>query len=302
LAVPILLGLLAGCGKSRSPEVVIYTSQDEVYAEPIFKDFETQTGIKVRPVYDSESVKTVGLVNRLMAESANPQCDVFWNNEEFRTRQLAAHGVFRATNSWAELGYRTRRMVINTNLLAMEKAPRSFSDLTNEAWRGKVALAYPMFGTTSTHFLALRQHWGDARWQAWCRALMANKPFLLDGNSVAVRFVGSGQAWIGLTDSDDIASEQKEGLPVTALPVNELTLFLPNTVGVVRGAPHPAEAQRFFEYLRKKEVSQRLVDARALEGATLDANRTEPGLAVDWDRLLEDLDAATAEMKGIFLR
>src|SRR5271156_5193561 len=74
LAVPILLGLLAGCGKSRSPEVVIYTSQDEVYAEPIFKDFETQTGIKVRPVYDSESVKTVGLVNRLMAESANPQC------------------------------------------------------------------------------------------------------------------------------------------------------------------------------------------------------------------------------------
>src|SRR5580700_4973525 len=87
--IAALMGLLvmAGCG-GKSPEVVIYTSQDEVYAEPIFKDFEKETGIPVRAVYDSESVKTVGLVNRLIAESANPQCDVFWNNEEFRTRQL----------------------------------------------------------------------------------------------------------------------------------------------------------------------------------------------------------------------
>ncbi len=302
LAAVLGLWLVSGCSKSRSPEVVIYTSQDEVYAEPIFKDFETQTGIKVRPVYDSESVKTVGLVNRLMAESANPQCDVFWNNEEFRTRQLAAHGVFRATNGWAELGYRSRRMAVNTNLVTPDKAPRSFSDVTNEVWRGKVALAYPMFGTTSTHFLALRQHWGDAAWQAWCRALVANKPLLVDGNSVAVRLVGSGQAWVGFTDSDDIAAEQREGLPVMALPVNELTLFLPNTVGVVRGAPHPVEAQRFFEYLQQQSVSQRLVDAHALEGATLDANWSERGLTVDWDRLLQDLDTATAEMKEIFLR
>src|SRR5271154_5960761 len=89
-----------GCTKSGPPIVVVYTSQDEVFAEPIFKEFEAQTGIQVRPVYDSEAVKTVGLVNRLLTEKNNPQCDVFWNNEEFRTRQLAAHGVFRETNGW----------------------------------------------------------------------------------------------------------------------------------------------------------------------------------------------------------
>src|ERR1700689_3544077 len=149
--------LWAGCGKSGPPTVVVCTSQDEVFAEPIFREFETQTGIQVRPVYDSEAVKTVGLVNRLLAETNNPQCDVFWNNEEFRTRQLLAHGVFRDTNAWAELGYRSRRMVINTNLLPLAKAPKNFSDVTNAIWRGKVALAYPLFGTTSTHFLALRQ-------------------------------------------------------------------------------------------------------------------------------------------------
>lgn len=298
----LCLALLAGCGKNGGPVVVVYTSQDEVYAEPILKEFEQQTGIEVRPVYDSESVKTVGLVNRLLAESSHPQCDVFWNNEEFRTRQLAARGVFRATNGWARLGYRTRRIVINTNLVKLAEAPRTFSELTNEIWRGKVALAYPLFGTTATHFLAWRQRWGDAGWGAWCRALAANKPFLVDGNSVAARLVGSGQAWIGFADSDDIASEQREGQPVLALPVNEETLFLPNTVGVVRGAPHPAEAQRFFEYLQTREVSQRLVDAHALEGAVFDANQTNTGMKVDWDALLRDLEPATAEMNGIFLR
>ena len=55
--------LLAACG-GNSPEVIIYTSQDEVYAEPIFNDFTKETGIRVRAVYDSEAVKTVGLVNR----------------------------------------------------------------------------------------------------------------------------------------------------------------------------------------------------------------------------------------------
>jgi iron(III) transport system substrate-binding protein len=297
-----LMLLFAGCGKSGAPVVIVYTSQDEVYAEPILKDFEKQTGIEVRPVYDSESVKTVGLVNRLLAESRNPQCDVFWNNEEFRTRQLAARGVFRATNGWARLGYRTRRIVINTNRVALAQAPRTFSEVTNEIWRGKVALAYPLFGTTATHFLAWRQRWGDAGWRTWCRALAANKPFLVDGNSVAARLVGSGEAWIGFADSDDIASEQREGRPVMALPVNEETLFLANTVGVVRDAPHPEAAQRLFEYLQTREVSQRLVDARALEGVVFNPNQADSGMKVDWDGLLRDLEPATAEMNEIFLR
>src|SRR6476661_7022367 len=51
-----------------------------------------RTGIIVRPVYDNEAAKTVGLVNRLIAEKNNPQCDVFWNNEELRTHQLAHDG------------------------------------------------------------------------------------------------------------------------------------------------------------------------------------------------------------------
>src|SRR5580698_3713649 len=70
-AILLCLALLAGCGKGGAPVVVIYTSQDEVYAEPILKDFEKQTGIEAQAVYDSEAVKTVGLVNRLLTERPN---------------------------------------------------------------------------------------------------------------------------------------------------------------------------------------------------------------------------------------
>src|SRR5215472_3807739 len=141
-------------------QVVIYCAQDQVYAEPIFKQFEQQTGVRVLPVYDNEAVKTVGLANRLLAERGHPVCDVFWGNEEMRTRLLAAQNVFRETNGWAAFGYRSRRVLINTNRLSVGSAPKSLFELTNSIWGGKLALAYPQFGTTATHFHVLRQHWG----------------------------------------------------------------------------------------------------------------------------------------------
>jgi iron(III) transport system substrate-binding protein len=293
---------LAGCGRSQPPVVVIYTSQDEVFAEPILAEFQKETGIEARAVYDSEAVKTVGLVNRLLTERGNPQCDVFWNNEEFRTRQLAAGDVFRPTNAWTALGYRSRRIVINTNFVSESNAPRAFSDATNQIWRGKVALAYPLFGTTATHFLALRQKWGTAAWENWCRALAANKPFLVDGNSVVVKMVSRGEAWWGFTDSDDIAGAQREGAPIAALPSTDETLFIPNSVGVIRNCPHPEAAERLYEFIFAPKVSAKLVELRALEGTTLDSATMATGLKVDWEKLLQDLDAGTEKTREIFLR
>ncbi len=308
LVVAIIAGLVASLlpvlnwvmTKSRD-QVIAYCAQDQVYAEPIFRSFSRQTGINARAVYDSEAVKTVGLANRLLTERRHPQCDVFWGNEELRTRQLAAQGVFRETNAWAAVGYRSRRIVINTNRLSLASAPRSLLELTNEAWRGKVALAYPQFGTTATHFHALRHYWGDARWRAWCRALAANKPLLLDGNSAVVRMVGRGEAWIGLTDSDDVAAGQAEGLPIAQLPMTEEALLIPNTIAVVRGAPHPQAAQRLFDYLQRREVVQQLVAVHALEGFSA-SDVSAPTLKVNWDAVLRDLEGTTGELNRSFLR
>ena len=319
VSVTLLLGAFS-CRKSTSNEqVVIYAAQDQVYAEPILREFEKETGIKVKAVYDSEAVKTVGLANRLLAERSHPQCDVFWGNEEMRTSQLATQDVFRETNGWAAFGYRSRRIVINTNFVSERRAPsrldtagelrraeavlgapQSLRDLTNVAWRGKVALAFPQFGTTATHFHALRQLWGEERWLSWCRALAANKPFLVDGNSVVVKLVARGEAWIGLTDSDDIAAGRRGGLPIAALPLTEESLLIPNTVAVIRNAPHPTNAQKLFEYLQRGEVAKKLVQACALENATYGTDGTT--LKPAWDALLRDLETTTKQLHEIFLR
>jgi iron(III) transport system substrate-binding protein len=282
------------------PAVTVYAAQDQVYAEPILKEFETETGIKVRAIYDSEATKTVAIANRLLAERGHPQCDVFWGNEELRTRQLAAQNVFRETNGWAAFGYRSRRIAVSatTNLAA---TPQSLLDLTNAIYRGQIALAYPLFGSTATHLLALRQHWGAAGWENWCRALAANKPFLVEGNSVSARMAGKGRVTVALTDSDDIAAEIREGGKLQQRPLNTESLLLPNTVAVIRGAPNRAAAQRLFEYLRSRAVTEKLAQAGALEGASVSDVRVTT-LQPDWDALLRDLDSATKQIQELFLR
>lgn len=63
-----ILSIVPGCtGDNAERKVVVYTSVDQVFSEPVLKDFEKQTGIKVYPAYDVEAAKTTGLVNRLIA-------------------------------------------------------------------------------------------------------------------------------------------------------------------------------------------------------------------------------------------
>jgi iron(III) transport system substrate-binding protein len=288
--------VLAGCRNSDS--VIIYTSQDQQYAEPILAEFTKQTGIKVRAVFDSEAVKTVGLANRLLAEANHPQCDVWWSNEALRTRQLARRGVLE-TNSIVEFGFRSRRIVINTNQLALSSAPKSLLELTNVAWRGKVALAYPMFGTTSAEFIALRRRWGVTEWEQWCRALAANKPFLVDGNSVVVKLVARGEAVIGLTDFDDIAVGQREGQPLASLPLSDESVLIPNSIAIVRGTSRPLEAKQLAAFLASDSVMTKLIVASALEGKSAEPL---PRARTDWEKLLDDLEPATEFLRATFLR
>ena len=250
----------------------------------------------VHAVFDSEAVKTVGLANRLLAEKSRPQCDLFWGNEEMRARQLAQLGVFRDLKTF---GQRSRRIVINTNHLDLTRAPASLLELTNATWLGRVALAYPLFGTTSTHFHALRQYWGEATFQQWCHALIANKPLLLDGNSGVVKAVGAGRAWIGLTDSDDVAAGEREGLPVQSLPAGPETLWIPNVAALVSGSPNPNAADRLAGFLPTQVPA--LIAANALE-AKNDNENHHPGIHVDWQALLRDMTNTTRWLETVFLK
>lgn len=292
--------LLTGCSHKEKPFVVLYTSQDQFFAEPILKDFTAETGIDVRPVFDTESAKTAGLAHRLRAEKTNPQCDVFWSNEEMHTRLLVAAGIV-GEHDWRAAGSRTRRIVINTNLISFDKIPVSLLQLTNRAWNGRVAVAYPLFGTTKSHFLALRQLWGEDVWKSWCYGLVRNGAKVVDGNSVVVKLVSSGECAIGLTDFDDIAAGIKEGKPIVALEPTPECIAIPSTIALIRDAPHPDAAKALIDFLSRPATVQRLVSEQALE-----STEAKPSAAhlysIDWPGVLKEADQATSFLELIFVR
>src|SRR5262245_17000300 len=94
-----MLVVLSGCGGSRegagtstAPSVVVYSAQDREFAQPVLRAYEKRTGVVVRPKFDVESTKTVGLANDIIAEANRPQCDLFWNNEILNTLRLKERG------------------------------------------------------------------------------------------------------------------------------------------------------------------------------------------------------------------
>ena len=59
-AVFASLWVLSGCSSTKpaSKTVVVYVSEDQVFSEPILKDFERDTGLSVKSVFDTEEAKS----------------------------------------------------------------------------------------------------------------------------------------------------------------------------------------------------------------------------------------------------
>lgn len=302
VAMVLLGGWVVGCGDTR-PEVVVFAAQDRVFAQPILAEFERTAAVRARALYDSEATKTVGLANRLIAEAARPRADVWWSNEEMRTRQLVARGILEP--GWRAFGGRQRVLVVRTDSEATRGVSWDLAMLTNAVWRGRVAIAYPVFGSTTTHLLALRQRWGEVAWKAWCRALAANRPLMVDGNSVVARLVGRGDVVVGLTDSDDVAFGRREGLPIEAVALMEGEgLRLPNAVALVVGGPQPEAGRRLAEFLVGPWVAERLRAEGAIDPVPAGGSEARgQGLTeAQWEALLADLDTSLEWLRETFVR
>ncbi|MBA2562395.1 MAG: substrate-binding domain-containing protein, partial [Chitinophagaceae bacterium] len=136
----ITLFLPACINKSKN-ELVVYTSVDQVFSEPVLKEFEKQTGIKVNTVFDTEETKSTGVLNRLISEKNNPQCDVFWSGDPMRADVLKQKEIAEAYRSpvaaginaafidkdynWIGFSSRARVLLVNTNLVKPQDIPSS---------------------------------------------------------------------------------------------------------------------------------------------------------------------------------
>jgi iron(III) transport system substrate-binding protein len=311
---PVLIAVAlaaASCGGASPPEVVVYTSVDEVYAREIFQAFTRDTGVRVLPVFDAEEAKTLGLVHRLVAERARPQADAFWNGECSRTALLKEKGILEAYRSpsaqavpaewrdpedtWTGFGARARVIVYNTR--RVKEPPATVAELADPKWKGRAAMANPAFGTTAAHVAALAQKLGEEPALRLLAALKANGLRLAGGNSHVRDLVASGECDVGLTDTDDVWIGKDRGDPIEMVYPDQKeagTLVIPNSVALVRGAPRPAEARRFVDWLLRPETEALLARSRSRQ---MPVRKGVPGpagapelstlraMSVDWVRI-----------------
>lgn len=263
------LGLgLAGCTRS-SDRVVVYCAQDEEFAVGLFADFEGRTGLKVAPKFDTEANKSVGLAAELEQERTMPRCDVHWNNEPLGTIRLQRAGVYESYKSFAA---RARVLIVNTNLVPEGSEPQSLFDLILPRWSGKIVSAKPVFGTTATHMACLFAAMTPPKAKEWLLALKANRLQLVAGNKQVAVGVAEGRFAAGLTDTDDAIVERNRGMPVKLIYLDQRspyetlgTLFLPNTLALVKGGPNAAGGRQLIDFLASPEQEDRLAEGGAYQ-------------------------------------
>ncbi len=327
--------ILLACEASERPSgdvVVAYVSHDLIFSWPILSEFERRSGVTVRIVGDTEANKTTGLALKLMKLKDRPEADVFWNNEIVRTVQLANLGILEAyvpstavgiplehcdgAGRWVGFAARARVLLYNSDLIDAEEAPKSIFDLAEARFRAKVAIANPLFGTTATHVAALFESLGAEKAKEFLIALKENEVFVADGNAMARNLVRDGRLPICLTDTDDANGALLAGAPVAMLYPDQAedqigTLVIPNSVGLIRGAPHAAAAKRLIDYLVSEEVEQRLARSKAAQmplrsglkpyDERFELSRVK-AMKVDWSRVAARIEASSEFVRKEFLR
>jgi iron(III) transport system substrate-binding protein len=281
--------LFAGCPASQ-PRVVLYCAQDREFAEESLGEFSKKTNLTVDKKFDTEADKSVSLYNELIADSDRPRCDVFWNNEILSTIRLQKKGLLEPYDSpsakpypsfckasdqtWHAFASRARVLIVNTKLVAEGERPKSLFDLTDERWKGKIVMAKPQFGTTATQAACLFEVLGADRAKKFYLDLAANGVQLAPGNKQVAEWVGQGRTptgqtvVVGMTDTDDALGEKEKNPNVAIIfPDRDApkegrmgTLFLPNTVCMLKDSPNPDGARKLIDYLLSAEVETRLAE------------------------------------------
>lgn len=267
--------------------VVIYCSVDRAFAEPLLDAFTQETGIEVHARFDTEAGKTTGLVNKLLAERAQPRADVWWSGEIFGTIELANAGVlaaYRPTTAsdipgqfrdsddrWTAFGLRGRVIAFDPKRTRREDVPTAWADLARPGFRGRVALADPRFGTTRGHFAALLSIWGEDAFAGFLNGLKSNDVIRADGNSHAVLLLAQGRVDFAATDTDDVIVAKSRGDSIDAVypdmtspdgkTARPGTLWIPSSVAMVKGARNEAAAKQLIDYIASSRMEASLFDS-----------------------------------------
>jgi iron(III) transport system substrate-binding protein len=169
---------------------------------------------------------------------------------------------------WTAFALRGRVLAYDPTRLAADQLPTAWHHVTDPRFKGRFAMADPRFGTTRGHMAALLDLWGKDAVRGFYESLRANEFIRADGNAHAVRLLALGRADLVATDTDDVLVAQKNGQSIAMIfPDHDApddgrktpgTLWIPNSVALVRGAPHPEAARKLIDFIASEEIERRL--------------------------------------------
>ena len=257
----------AGQNSKKSGEIVVYSSRNENFVNPLLEKFEADTGIKVNALHAGG-----GAVNRIVEEGNNVQADIFISNDISALEYLRMEGFlesfepagidsidqnYRAVdNSWFALSARTRVFIFNKDLITAEEMPKIIWDLTNPQWEGQYAITRGGNGGMIAHISALRYEWGDEKTSEWIALVKDNAGGIMEGHGDIRRAVGAGEFKFGLVNNYYYHQQLREptdnnvGVIYPDQGDNEMGAIINGAgVGIIKDSPNRENARLFIEWI-----------------------------------------------------
>ncbi len=271
-----VLGLVATAflpaAAQAQKKLVVYTSNENTLNDLVFGAFTKETGIVVEPVVAGSGV----VVRRLQAEKDRPLGDVIWGvSRSLLQTNKALLAPYASKNKDAIpveyrdptdlwIGNNLHLLVIlqNTKILPVDQGPKTWNDLLDPKWKGKIAFTDPAnSGSAYTNVTLLVDLWGggEAGWKK-VAALFKNLK-VLNRSSLVFQGVGNGEYPLGISLEYAGPLWAAGGAPVKTIYPADGTVAAMEGVGIIKGGPNPAEAKAFVDFVNRKDVREMILKA-----------------------------------------
>ena len=281
---------IAGTAQAQK-KLVVYSANDSTLNDLVFAAFAKETGIVVEPVAAGSGV----LVRRLQSEKARPQGDIVWGVsrslletnkslfEAYVSRNKDATPAEYRDPSDLWIGNNLHLLVIleNTKLVPEGQGPKSWADLLDPRWKGKIAFTDPAnSGSAYLTVTMLVDMWGggDAGWKKVTQLFKNMK--VLNRSSLVFQGVGNGEYPLGISLEYAGPLWASNGAPVKVVYPADGTTASMEGVAVIKGGPNIDNAKVFVDYINRKDVREMILKAtfRRPTRSDLDLSKLPGGL------------------------
>jgi iron(III) transport system substrate-binding protein len=147
-------------------------------------------------------------------------------------------------------------ILYNTELVKAVDLPKTFDDLLNPKWMGKISIPDPTRHTTTAQFLWNLEKFKGDKWLDYVRALAKQKPILVESLAPVTTTIIKGEAVVGITYIKYI--KQYKG-PVNYIPMDKY-LTDPNYLSLSAKSAHPNAAKLYIDFACSTEGQKEIAE------------------------------------------